>query len=160
MYAPGGQYSNAASNFNNAAPPPNQQNYPMQQPGSVPAQPGQQQMMYNPNRFAMPGGAQGAAAPGPGGFPGQPNPGMMPGAGPAGMMQNTAMPQMAANGQSESPVLAPIHPSPLLSPPRHLVVYHLSSRFTAVLPLSSRSPLLALLASPPEPDCLSQTRVA
>ena len=65
------------------------------QPGPGPNQPHQQQMMYN-HQQQFPMGTSGA-------FPGAPNPAaMMPGAaGHAGMMQNTAMPQMAANGQSE-----------------------------------------------------------
>ena len=68
----------------NGATPPN----PHLQPAPGPNQP--QQMMYNPQQFPM--GAQGP-------FPGGPN--VMPAAGPAGMMQNTAMPHMAANGQSK-----------------------------------------------------------
>jgi hypothetical protein len=100
----GGGFPNAAaagaagSPFNGGAPP-TQNPHLQQQPGQSPNQP---QMMYNPQQFPM------AAQGGP--FPGASNPAaaaaMMAGAGPAGMMQNTAMPHMAANGQSEScPVL-------------------------------------------------------
>jgi hypothetical protein len=94
MYAPGYGFPNAVPPTFNTAAPPQTQN-PHMQPGSVPAQPGQQ-MMYNPQQFAaMAGAPQGS-------FVAGPNAGavMMPGAGPAGMMQNTAMPHMVANGQS------------------------------------------------------------
>jgi hypothetical protein len=105
MYAPGYGFPNAVPpTFNNGAPPPNQNPHPHMQPGSVPAQPGQQ-MMYNPQQFAAMG-AQGPFVPGP-------NQAMMPGAGPAGMMQNAGMPHMAANGQSKSaPFSSLVLPSP------------------------------------------------
>src|SRR3569833_768954 len=85
MYsAPYGYPKAAGPTFNGAPPPQN----PHLQPGPMPNQP--QQMMYNSQQFPM--GAQGP-------YPNAPN--MMPGAGPAAaMMQNTAMPHMAANGQS------------------------------------------------------------
>ena len=79
----------AGSPFNGA---PHSQ-HPHLQPGQSPAQP--HQMMYNPQQFSM--AAQGS-------FPGAGhNPAaLMAGAGPAAMMQNaTAMPHMAANGQSK-----------------------------------------------------------
>lgn len=93
MYSAPYGYGNAAGQpFNGAPPGQNPQMQPGHGPG--PNQPQQQQMMYNQQYAMGPGGA----------FPGAPNPGaMMPGGGgPAGMMQNTAMPQMAANGQSKS----------------------------------------------------------
>ncbi|KUI63756.1 hypothetical protein VM1G_10548 [Cytospora mali] len=91
MYNPPYGFGNAAGQpFN--GPTPGQHPHQMQ-PGPVPNQPHQQQMMYN-QQHQFPMGASAA-------FPGAPNPAaMMPGsAGHAGMMQNTAMPQMAANGQ-------------------------------------------------------------
>lgn len=89
MYSAPYGYGNAAGQpFSGPATGPT----PQMQPGPGPNQP-QQQMMYNQQYPMGPGGA----------FSGAANPGaMMSGpAGPAGMMQNTAMPQMAANGQSE-----------------------------------------------------------
>ncbi|ROW04531.1 hypothetical protein VMCG_04999 [Cytospora schulzeri] len=91
MYTSPYGFGNAAGQpFN--GPTPGQSPHQMQ-PGPGPNQPHQQQMMYN-QQHQFPMGASGA-------FPGGPNPAaMMPGgAGHAGMMQNTAMPQMAANGQ-------------------------------------------------------------
>lgn len=91
----------AGSTFNGGAPPSqNPHLQQQQQPGQSPSQP---QMMYNPQQFPMAAGTQAGSFPG-----GGPNPtaaaaaAMMAGAGPAGMMQNTAMPHMAANGQSKS----------------------------------------------------------
>lgn len=110
MYSASYGYPNAAGPAFNGAPQP--QN--MQPGGPSPNAP--QQMMYNPQQFPM--GAQGA-------FPGAPNPAaMMPGGpGPAGMMQNTAMPHMAANGQSKfcpSSAVASL----LSSHPKHLPAIH------------------------------------
>ncbi|KAK3353599.1 hypothetical protein B0T25DRAFT_217468 [Lasiosphaeria hispida] len=102
----------------NGAPPQQNQN-PHLQPGPPPNQPQQQQMMYNAQQqYSM--AAQG------GHFPGGPNPAMMGGAGPAGMMQNTAMPHMAANGQSKFPRLsAPClsSQSPSIPVPGRLVTF-------------------------------------
>lgn len=89
MYSAPYGYGNPAGQPFNGAPPG--QN-PQMQPGPGP---NQQQMMYS-QQFPMGAGST---------FPGASNhSAMMPGgaaAGPAGMMQNTAIPQMAANGQSK-----------------------------------------------------------
>jgi hypothetical protein len=106
MYsAPYGYPNPAGGPAFNGAPP--QQN-PHLQPGPSQSQP--QQMMFNPQQFPM--GAQG------GHFQAGPNPAMMGGAGPAGMMQNTAMPHMAANGQSKLPIFICLSPSNTFPSPR------------------------------------------
>lgn len=122
MYSAPYGYGNPAGQPYNGAPPG--QN-PQMQPGPGPSQQ-QQQMMYN-QQYPM--GAGGA-------FPGAPNPSaMMPGgagAGPAGMMQNTAMPHMAANGQSKFDLLLlflslpashTLLPSPPPPPPRAVIIF-------------------------------------
>lgn len=119
MYSAGyGFANNGAPSFNNAAP---------QQPG---AQPTGQQVMYNQQQQFAGMAPQGAFAPGA-------NPQMMPG-GPAGMMPNAAMPHMAANGQSESPLCALVRSIPArLNAPRSAPCYCIDS----AMRLLDRQPL-------------------
>ncbi|KAF7558387.1 hypothetical protein G7046_g5776 [Stylonectria norvegica] len=94
---------------NNAAPSYNNAHQPGVQPG---IQPTSQQVMYNQQQQQQHQQQQQFPGMAPAFVPGA-NPQMMPG-GPAGMMQNTAMPHMAANGQSESHLLAAGVPIPRL----------------------------------------------
>lgn len=141
MYSANYPFGNAAPPFNNATPQQQQQQQPGMQPG--------QQMMYNQQQQPQQPQQQFPGMAPQQGFPGG-NPQMMQAA-HAGMMQNPGMPNMAANGQSESTLALVKHRL------RHTRMYcHescLANMFDVQCPATPSSSLAHLMAKsfPPRP---------